>query len=120
MYLIKMIAKKFLVCILISLQFSLLAACSLQQDNHLTATSKQEARYLDGELVRINSDNVSLAGYKKSTRTLTVVFSNGSTYEYYQVSESLWIKFLDAQPHPWSKIGYPILVQGGYSYARVG
>lgn len=71
------------------------------------------------ELLEIESSNVRLAGYNSITRVMTVVFENGSRYEYFQVPPDLWSDFLKAQPNPWSEVGYPRLVQGGFQYRKV-
>jgi hypothetical protein len=73
-----------------------------------------------GQLISIQSDNVRAAGYDATSLVMTVQFDNGAVYEYYGVSSDLWVSFLSAQPHPWSQIGYPRLVQGGIPYKRVG
>jgi hypothetical protein len=108
----------FFVALLVHIAF--LSACSIDETYRSTEGSSQSYQYQDGLLISIESDNVSAAGYKKSTRTLTIVFDSGSIYEYYDVSESVWIDFLEAQPHPWSRVGYPQLVQGGVSYSKIG
>jgi hypothetical protein len=73
-----------------------------------------------GELISIQSDNVQAAGYDDATRTMSVLFDSGGLYEYYDVPSSLWVDFVAAQPHPWSAVGYPELVQGGIAYERIG
>lgn len=73
-----------------------------------------------GQLISIESDNVSAAGYNDSSMVMTVRFDNGALYEYYNVSPELWTAFVEAQPHPWSQVGYPRLVQGGIPYKRIG
>ena len=74
----------------------------------------------DGALISIQSDNVSAAGYNENNLVMTVQFKNGAIYEYYGVQEELWLSFISAQPHPWSQVGYPRLVQGGIPYKRIG
>jgi hypothetical protein len=73
-----------------------------------------------GQLIAIQSDNVSAAGYNDSSMVMTVRFDSGALYEYYNVPPELWTAFVAAQPHPWSQIGYPRLVQGGIPYRRIG
>jgi hypothetical protein len=73
-----------------------------------------------GQLISIASDNVAAAGYNSSSQVMTVQFKNGVRYEYYQVPAELWEAFIAAQPHPWSQVGYPRIVQGGFAYKRVG
>jgi hypothetical protein len=74
----------------------------------------------NGQLISIQSDNVSAAGYDASSLVMTVQFDNGALYEYYGVPSDLWKSFVAAQPHPWSQVGYPRLVQGGLPYKRIG
>ena len=74
----------------------------------------------NGQLISIQSDNVQAAGYDEASMVMTVQFNNGALYEYYGVSSDLWTSFVAAQPHPWSQVGYPRLVQGGIPYKRIG
>jgi hypothetical protein len=73
----------------------------------------------NGQLISIQSDNVQMSGYDASSQIMKVQFDNGALYEYYGVSPDLWTDFLAAQPHPWSEVGYPRLVQGGIPYKRI-
>ena len=72
-----------------------------------------------GSLIPIESSNVNMAGYDASTEVMTVLFDSGGLYEYYGVPENLWTDFVEAQPSPWSQVGYPRLVQDGYVYRKV-
>lgn len=72
-----------------------------------------------GEWVPIQSDNVSMAGYDASTQTMTVMFDNGKSYWYQPVDQSVWTAFYNAQPHPWSQVGYPALVESGVPYGKL-
>ena len=72
-----------------------------------------------GQLIAIQSDNVAAAGYDDATSTMLVEFDDGSLYEYSPVPESVWIDFVAAQPHPWSRVGNPVLVQGGVPNRKV-
>ncbi len=72
-----------------------------------------------GQLIAIQSDNVAAAGYDDATSTMLVEFKDGSLYEYAPVPVSVWIDFVAAQPHPWSRVGNPVLVQGGVPYRKV-
>lgn len=74
----------------------------------------------NGQLIYIQSDNVRAAGYDAVSMIMTVQFDNGALYEYYGVTADLWTSFVAAQPHPWSQVGYPRLVQGGIPYKRIG
>lgn len=73
-----------------------------------------------GELIAIQSDNVAAAGYDDATSTMLVEFDDGSLYEYAPVPVSVWIDFIAAQPHPWSRVGNPVLVEGRVPYRKVG
>ena len=72
-----------------------------------------------GQLIPIESENVAFAGYDTSQKIMSVKFKNGYLYEYYSVPPDIWTSFLSAQPDPWSRVGYPMLVQGGYAYKRI-
>jgi hypothetical protein len=74
----------------------------------------------NGQLISIQSDNVSAAGYDEVSMVMTVQFDNGALYEYYGVQAELWTSFVAAQPDPWSQVGYLRLVQGGIPYKRIG
>lgn len=74
----------------------------------------------NGELIPITSSNVVAAGFDAKLLVMTVRFNNGALYEYYDVPISLWESFVAAQPHPWSQVGYPRLVQAGVPYKRIG
>jgi hypothetical protein len=100
----------------------LLTACTSstpESQNPSQATELESVLGTNGELISIESDNVRLAGYDANSQTMTVEFDDGGRYEYYGVPVGLWNAFLEAQPHPWSAVGYPQLVDGGYSYQRV-
>jgi hypothetical protein len=73
----------------------------------------------NGELIVIESDNVARAGYDSESLTMIVEFNQGRLYEYYSVPIDLWERFVAAQPDPWSLVGYPELVGGGYAYMEV-
>jgi hypothetical protein len=104
----------------------LLASCAaespnLNADSLIANTSPtQESIGTSGQLIAIESDNVSSAGYEASSMVMTVKFDNGALYEYYGVPADLWNAFIAAQPHPWSQVGYPRLVQSGVPYKRIG
>ncbi len=107
-----------------------LAACSTSASTPTTTSGAasvpvaQPTETLDGgtggQLIPIQSDNVTQAGYDTATATMTVLFDSGGLYEYYDVPGGLWEAFVAAQPHPWSAVGYPQLVKGGYGYSRIG
>jgi hypothetical protein len=73
----------------------------------------------NGQLISIQSDNVQAAGYDATSMTMTVQFNTGYTYEYYGIPADLWDSFIAAQPHPWSQVGNPRLVQAGVPYKRI-
>ena len=101
----------------------LLTGCGFQSgnlnaDTQVSATSQSVGT--NGTLIPIQSDNVRAAGYDEASMVMTVQFDNGALYEYYGVPADLWTSFIAAQPHPWSQVGYPRLVQGGIPYKRIG
>lgn len=71
------------------------------------------------ELIPIESDNVTAAGYNADTATMTVEFDSGEVYAYSPVSVTVWTDFVNAQPHPWSKVGKPQLVDAKVPYTKV-
>lgn len=100
-----------------------LSGCSSQADeSDVTSTDKSTSQLIgtNGQLISIQSYNVQAAGYDAASMVMTVQFANGALYEYYGVSSDLWTSFIAAQPHPWSQVGYPRLVQGGIPYKRIG
>jgi len=70
-------------------------------------------------LIPIESDNVAAAGYNADTATMTVEFDSGEVYAYSPVSVTVWTEFVNAQPHPWSKVGKPQLVDAKVPYTKV-
>jgi hypothetical protein len=112
---------------------ALLTACSnLSQDtesrDEITGQTLPETEVdqrvekigTSGQLISIQSSNVRAAGYDADTMIMTVQFDSGYIYEYYGVPAELWTSFVAAQPDPWSRVGYPRLVQGGVPYKRIG
>ena len=101
-----------------------LSSCSSSEDSnsHTASSSEQPSAAIgtNGQLISIQSDNVRAAGYDEASMVMTVQFDNGALYEYYGVPADLWTSFVAAQPHPWSQVGYPRLIQGGVPYKRVG
>lgn len=94
---------------------------SLAIDSNSEPTNSDVKRIgTNGQLISIQSDNVRAAGYDAETMVMTVQFMNGAMYEYYSVPADLWESFIAAQPHPWSSVGYPRLVQSGVPYKRIG
>jgi hypothetical protein len=55
-------------------------------------------------LTPIDSDALDGAAYDARRRTLTVRFTDGGTYEYYDVDPELFERMLRAQPHPWAAV----------------
>ena len=105
---------------LLVLSVGLLSGCG--NSSEPTSSPQVEAQTVvgtNGQLISIESDNVRAAGYNASTLIMTVQFNNGYTYEYYGVQPELWNSFIAAQPHPWSQVGNPRLVQGGVPYKRI-
>jgi len=101
-----------------------LSSCSSSEDSNsqTSSSSDQPSASIgtNGQLISIQSDNVRAAGYDEASMVMTVQFDNGALYEYYGVPADLWTSFINAQPHPWSQVGYPRLVQGGIPYKRIG
>lgn len=102
------------------LSLELLTACGSSNERPLSASvNSQEVVGTNGQLISIKSDNVHAAGYDSKAMIMTVQFDNGSIYEYYGVPADLWTSFVAAQPHPWSEVGYPRLVQAGVPYKLI-
>jgi len=102
----------------------LLTSCSsVEETNSQSGVSSDQSSVsigTNGQLISIQSDNVRAAGYDEISLVMTVQFDNGALYEYYGVPADLWTSFIAAQPHPWSAVGYPRLVQGSIPYKRIG
>jgi len=113
--------------ILVSLAFVfLLTSCSTGAEPQVVTESTSASfskpdlsQDTSGEFIAIQSDNVAMAGYDASTQTMTVMFDNGKSYWYQPVDQSVWTAFYNAQPHPWSQVGYPELVSAGIPYGRL-
>ena len=80
---------------------------------------RAETTGTNGVLIPIQSDNVLSGGYDAETQVMTIQFRNGYMYEYFGVPSDLWASFIEAQPNPWSEVGYPRLVGEGSSYRRI-
>jgi Cu/Ag efflux protein CusF len=111
--------------LIVTILVLLLSTSCSSQTFESTATSTEEVAKVDingtnGKLIPIQSDNVNSAGYDETTMVMTVQFRNGAIYEYYGVKAELWTSFVAAQPHPWSQVGYPRLVEVGIPYKRIG
>ena len=103
--------------------FFLLTSCgqsSVETTQSESSQSSVSQVGTNGQLIPIQSDNVRAAGYNATSMVMTVQFMNGAMYEYYSVPADLWESFIAAQPHPWSAVGFPRLVQGGVPYKRIG
>lgn len=94
-------------------------AASQAIDTSVLATGQAQPEQATMGIIPIQSDNVAAAGYDPTTQTMTVQFHEGSVYRYAPVPQSLWDDFVAAQPHPWSAVGYPRLVQAKVPYWRV-
>ena len=99
---------------------SVLCSCSSTAPEYKDSSEVVQSVGTNGNLIPIQSDNVQAAGYDESKMVMTVQFDNGALYEYYGVPADLWTSFVAAQPHPWSQVGYPRLVQRGVPYKRIG
>jgi len=53
----------------------------------------------------IQSDAIVAAGYDSERRVLAVKYESGTVYEYLDVEPGLYEELLQAQPHPWSRVG---------------
>ncbi len=107
-------------CPAVAILISILGTSSCASVPEASTRNEQSSVGTQGRLVVIQSDNVQMAGYNDGTKVMTVQFKNGALYEYYGVPAELWSSFIAAQPHPWSQVGYPRLVSGGFPYKRVG
>ena len=109
--------------LLTSILLLCLSGCGSQTDESKVTSTNESAGSqqigTNGQLIFIQSDNVRAAGYDETSMVMTVQFDNGALYEYYSVPAELWTSFVAAQPHPWSQVGYPRLVQGGIPYKRI-
>jgi hypothetical protein len=65
----------------------------------------------------VSSSNIVSAGYDPTTETLEVEFQNGSVYQYYNVSQSVYEEFKNT-PSKGKFIAYQI--KNSYPYSRVG
>jgi hypothetical protein len=65
----------------------------------------------------VSSSNIVSAGYDPATETLEVEFQNGSVYQYYNVSQSVYEEF-KSTPSKGKFIAYQI--KNSYPYSRVG
>ena len=114
--------KKLLSVILLAIS---LTGCAINDDNLEPSTettdnsSDLESLGTNGLLISIVSDNVNAAGYDSDLQVMSIQFDNGALYEYFGVPYEVWRDFIAAQPHPWSQVGYPRLVQAGIPYKRV-
>jgi hypothetical protein len=98
----------------------LISGCgAAAEDSKASRVESQTVVGTNGQLIPIQSDNVQAAGYDANSMTMTVQFNNGYTYEYYGIPADLWDSFVAAQPHPWSLVGYPRLVEAGVTYRRI-
>jgi hypothetical protein len=64
----------------------------------------------------VSSSNISSIGYDNDTQTLQVVFNDGSTYQYFDVPETVFQDFLGA-----GSVGSYLHqnIKGTYRYSRV-
>lgn len=116
-------ARKFQAAILLAFTLSTTACSSSNtslDEQSQSNVAENDQVGTNGQLISIQSDNVQAAGYDAVSSVMTVQFDNGALYEYYSVPTDLWTSFVAAQPHPWSQVGYPRLVQGGIPYKRIG
>jgi hypothetical protein len=112
-----MLPKIFRVPVLAVFLLTSLTSCGTTSSPEILEASQSVGT--SGRLISIQSDNVLAAGFDEVSQIMTVQFKNGAVYEYYGVPGALWTSFLNAQPHPWSQVGYPRLVAGGVPYKRI-
>lgn len=68
------------------------------------------------DMISVESSNVAAVGYDEGSSTLQVEFKNGSTYQYFDVSERDFIGLRDAE----SVGGYLAShIKGVYRYSKV-
>ena len=116
---VKYLRKLSLGCGILFLLFPL-SSCGSPSSEIVTTKQESSAVGTNGQLISIQSDNVRAAGYDDLSMVMTVQFDSGALYEYYGVAADVWTAFIAAQPHPWSQVGYPRLVQGAVPYKRIG
>ena len=112
-----------LICLLFALTST--TSCTFEQESKPTAQKTESNSDLtndsgtNGALIPITSNNVIAAGYDIQSKTMKVQFKNGFIFEYYGVDLELWNSFVESQPNPWSRVGYPRLIGEGYQYRRI-
>lgn len=110
---------------LLALVLVLVTSCSSKVSYSNSANPEEsialtkEVKGTNGALIPITSSNVIAAGYDAQNQIMKVQFMSGAIYEYYGVQIELWESFVNAQPNPWSAVGYPRLVGDGYPYKRI-
>ena len=68
------------------------------------------------EIIPVTSSNVESIGYDEGSSTLQVKFKNGTTYQYFDVPENIFIELRDAD----SVGGYlAARIKGTYRYSKV-
>ena len=110
---------------LLALVLVLVTSCSSKESYSNSANPEEsialtkEVKGTNGALIPITSSNVIATGYDAQNQIMKVQFMSGAIYEYYGVQIELWESFVNAQPNPWSAVGYPRLVGDGYPYKRI-
>ena len=69
------------------------------------------------ERYSVASSNVASVGYDATTETLEVEFLNGSMYQYYNVPENLYDRFMR---DPSKGRFLNLYIKNAYPYSRVG
>lgn len=68
------------------------------------------------EMINVNSTNVAAVGYDGDSSTLQIEFNNGTTYQYFDVTEDVFTGLRDAD----SVGGYlAAVIKGVYRYSKV-
>ena len=68
------------------------------------------------ERIPVQSSNLAAVGYDESSRTLEVLFCDGSTYHYFDVPESIFQQLLHAESK--GKFHYRH-IRHNFRYARI-
>ena len=68
------------------------------------------------EMISVSSSNVASVGYDEDSSTLQVEFNNGTTYQYFDVPENIFVGLRDA-----GSVGGYLAdnIKGTYRYSKV-
>lgn len=65
----------------------------------------------------VGSSNISEVGYDPSSETLEIMFTSGSVYQYYNISQDLFDQLMQA---PSKGQFLNVYIKNAYPYSRVG